>query len=56
MYVTGSAKASHVRTKTEIHFIAQDYTYVATLKKYLCTVCLPNVKGSAFLEVILPTL
>ena len=25
--VTGSAKTSHVRTKTEIHFIAQDYSY-----------------------------
>ena len=44
IYVTGSTKTSHVRTKTEIHFIAQDYTYVATLKKYLYTVSLlPNV-------------
>ena len=27
MYVTGSAKTSHVCTKTENHFIAQDYSY-----------------------------
>ena len=26
-YVTGSPKTSHVRTKTEIHFIAQYYSY-----------------------------
>ena len=25
--MTGSAKTSHVRTKSEIHFIAQDYSY-----------------------------
>ena len=25
--VTGSAKTSHVRTKIEIHFNAQDYSY-----------------------------
>ena len=25
--MTGSAKTSHVRTKTEIHFITQDYSY-----------------------------
>ena len=25
--MTGSAKTSHVRTKNEIHFIAQDYSY-----------------------------
>ena len=27
VYVTGSTKTSHVRTKIEIHFIAQDYSY-----------------------------
>ena len=30
LYVTGSAKTSHVCTKTEIHFIAQDYSYVVS--------------------------
>ena len=27
MHVTGFTKTSHVHIKTEIHFIAQDYSY-----------------------------
>ena len=38
-------------------FIAQEDSYVATLKNYPCTVpLLSNINWSAFLEGILPTL
>ena len=56
VYVTGSAKTSHVRTKTEIHFIVQDHSYTQEVSMYSIVSLLPNVSGSAFLEGILPTL
>ena len=34
LYVTGSAKIDHVNTKTEITFIAQDYSYTQGLSMH----------------------
>ena len=34
VYVTGFAKIIHVRTKTEINFIAQDHNYTQELSMY----------------------
>ena len=34
VYVTGSAETRHVRTKTEIHFIPQDYSYTQEVSMY----------------------
>ena len=46
-YLTVSAKISHFRTKTKIHFIAQDHSYAQELSIHCL---LANVSESAFLE------
>ena len=54
IYVTIGAKTRHVRTLTEIHFIAQ---LIATLNNYACSLPpLANVDWSAFPECFLLTM
>ena len=53
-YVTGSAKASHVRTKTEIHFIAQDYSY--TQEVFMHSISTAQCEWVCFSGGHLPTL
>ena len=54
IFVTVSAKTRHVRTQTEIYFIAPAYSYT---NNYACSLPpLANVDWSAFPECFLPTM